>query len=248
MKRYILIFLLCLPIFILADECSETYKIGVDLFKAGEYTEAQRKFIAVAKVCGNYSNVYQYLKDCNTKLSEKLKQIEASQKTLSSQISSLKVEKEQLSKAKTKSETEWNNERAKLVGKVKGYENTIEQRNQTISNLERQLEEKNQSMELLREEIRKASNDAAELVKIAQRVIEQDSIINSNSETIDGLTGEINQNNESISNLQDELNRMSIELESANRKINTLREARESYCRKKKIKFKTTKEYCNCTD
>lgn len=91
MKKLFLI-LVCLPILAFADDCANAYKAGSDLYKQGKYAEAQSKFIAVAKICGDYADVWDKIKSCNQKLSEK-------QSQQASQITSLKAEIKQLSQA-----------------------------------------------------------------------------------------------------------------------------------------------------
>ena len=87
---------MCLPMFVLADDCSEKYRAGRSLYEAGKYAEAQRKFIDVAKACGDYANVYRFLKDCNQQLVNKQNQLVNNQKEQANEIASLKAEKKKL--------------------------------------------------------------------------------------------------------------------------------------------------------
>lgn len=101
MKKLLFI-LLFIPILAIADDCSNAYMEGVRLYKSGKYAEAQQKFIAIAKECGNYSDVFKMLKDCNTKLSESLNESANEKKRLATQLSNLKNENQQLASAKNK--------------------------------------------------------------------------------------------------------------------------------------------------
>ena len=91
-----------IPLVAIADDCSNAYMEGVRLYKSGKYAEAQQKFIAVAKECGNYSDVFKMLKDCNTKLFESLNESANEKKRLATQICNYKNENQQLVSTKNK--------------------------------------------------------------------------------------------------------------------------------------------------
>ena len=110
------IFLLC--IFISAssfcfsqDACYNTYMDALQDYGKGNYIEAQRKFVLVAQTCGDYSDVWNKLKNCNKKLAEKQSQ----------QVSSLSNEKQQLEAELKKSEAENNKKLADAIGQTQYY-------------------------------------------------------------------------------------------------------------------------------
>lgn len=96
MKKFLFLLFICLPMFALADDCSEKYRAGRSLYEAGKYAEAQRKFIDVAKTCGDYANVYRFLKECNQQLVNKQNQLVNIQREQANEIASLKAEKKKL--------------------------------------------------------------------------------------------------------------------------------------------------------
>lgn len=92
----IFLILLFIPLIAFADDCSNAYMEGVRLYKSGKYVEAELKFIAVAKECGNYADVFKMLRYCNIKLSESLNESMKEQKRQAMQINNLKNENQQL--------------------------------------------------------------------------------------------------------------------------------------------------------
>lgn len=125
MKRIFVIIALFASICVLADDCYDTYELGKELYQEGKYAEAQLKFIAVSKACGNYSNVYQYIKNCNQKLVE-------TQKHQVSQINALKIQNHQLEDEKKKADTECNNNLANAAVQVRKAENIVKLKSDTI--------------------------------------------------------------------------------------------------------------------
>ena len=124
-KRIFVIIALFASICVLADDCYDTYELGKELYQEGKYAEAQLKFIAVSKACGNYSNVYQYIKNCNQKLVE-------TQKHQVSQINALKIQNHQLEDEKKKADTECNNNLANAAVQVRRAENIVKLKSDTI--------------------------------------------------------------------------------------------------------------------
>lgn len=125
MKKILLI-LLIIPICAFADDCSNAYMSGLELYRQGNYIEAQQKFIAVAKVCGNYSDVFKMLKDCNAKSANQQKQSLATQKQNDLQIKNLKTENQQLKAAKETAETKYNDLLKKSAAKVNEMQNELD--------------------------------------------------------------------------------------------------------------------------
>lgn len=101
MKKNILLSLLTFvcSIAISQDACYNSYMEALQDYNKGNYQDAQRKFVVVAQTCGDYSDVWNKLKNCNRQLSEK-------QQQQSSQITNLRSEKQQLETDKKKAETE----------------------------------------------------------------------------------------------------------------------------------------------
>lgn len=125
MKRIFVIIALFASICVLADDCYDTYELGKELYQEGKYAEAQLKFIAVSKACGNYSNVYQYIKNCNQKLVE-------TQKHQVSQINALKIQNHQLEDEKKKADIEYRNSMSNAAVQVRKAEKLIELKSDTI--------------------------------------------------------------------------------------------------------------------
>ena len=127
MKKIFLL-LVCLPIYVLADDCANAYKAGSDLYKHGKYAEAQVKFIAVAKVCGEYADVWDKIKSCNQKLAEK-------QTEQAKQLASLKAEmkkQEDSAKAKPTLNSEASNAIGKLINDLNSTKQKLQDANDTI--------------------------------------------------------------------------------------------------------------------
>jgi len=131
MKKILLILVVCLPVFAFADDCANAYKAGLDLYKQGKYAEAQVKFIAVAKICGDYSDVWNKLKSCNQKMSEKQSQQAA-------QIVSLKEEMHQLESDKDKAQSDYNGQSdllSQTTAKLMTTQKELKDANGTITQL-----------------------------------------------------------------------------------------------------------------
>lgn len=170
MKKLFLI-LVCLPIIALADDCANAYKAGLDLYKQGQYVEAQAKFIAVAKICGDYADVWNKLKSCNQKLSEK-----QSQQAL--QIASLKAEikqSEQTDKPNdAASSTVLGKEAMSIIKNIdsikadaKQSKEQLKVANDSIAVLKGMLKDANADLEKLRKDVESLNQQIEELKKPA---------------------------------------------------------------------------------
>ena len=167
MKKIVLILCAFAPIFLYADDCSNAYKAGLDLYKKGKYIEAQSKFIAVATECGDYSEVFNMLRACNKNIAEQQTQLVANHDKQEKQISSLVNENKKL-KDKQAIEapvTSSPGSGQKLVDAFNAQKNTIESlqselqtANGTITTLQNELQVANNDITSLRSELQK-SND-----------------------------------------------------------------------------------------
>lgn len=101
------------------DACSKAYSEALQSFGKGNYEDAQRKFLAVAQTCTNYTDVWKYLSECNKKIADK-------QKKQALQMDALKNEYQQLEAEKKKADTECNNNLAKAAVQVRLKSDTIQ--------------------------------------------------------------------------------------------------------------------------
>ena len=164
MKKLFLI-LVCLPILVFADDCANAYKAGLDLYKHGQYVEAQAKFIAVAKICGDYADIWNKLKSCNQKLSEK-------QSQQASQIKSLKAEITQKEQMTGKSSTSTLGlEALKNIDSInvqaQQSKAQLKVAKDSIATLNSMLNETNAVIEKLRKEVESLNQQIDELMKTA---------------------------------------------------------------------------------
>ena len=113
MKRTIIIVLSLIMCFICKaqDACYNIYVEALQEYNKGNYLEAQRRLVVVAQTCGDYSDVWNKLKNCNKKLAEQQSQ----------QVSSLSNEKQQLEAELKKSESENNKKLADAIGQTHYY-------------------------------------------------------------------------------------------------------------------------------
>lgn len=110
------------------DACSKAYSEALQSFGKGNYEDAQRKFIAVAQTCTNFTDVWKYLTECNKKILEKQKQ----QAML---ISTLNKEKEQLGATKDSIESVLNANCKMLsesVGRIKNIQTELENAQESL--------------------------------------------------------------------------------------------------------------------
>ena len=113
MKRSVIIVLSLIMCFICKaqDACYNIYVEALQEYNKGNYLEAQRRLVVVAQTCGDYSDVWNKLKNCNKKLAEQQSQ----------QVSSLSNEKQQLEAELKKSEAENNKKLADAIGQTQYY-------------------------------------------------------------------------------------------------------------------------------
>lgn len=107
------------------DACSKAYSEALQSFGKGNYEDAQRKFLAVAQTCTNYTDVWKYLSECNKKIADK-------QKKQALQMDALKNEYQQLEAEKKKADTECNNNLANAAVQVRRAENIVKLKSDTI--------------------------------------------------------------------------------------------------------------------
>lgn len=107
------------------DACSKAYSEALQSFGKGNYEDAQRKFLAVAQTCTNYTDVWKYLSECNKKIADK-------QKKQAFQMDALKNEYQQLEAEKKKADTECNNNLANAAVQVRRAENIVKLKSDTI--------------------------------------------------------------------------------------------------------------------
>lgn len=125
MFRKITIFLLAVvisPLFLHAqDACYNKYSAALADYKAGRYAEAQKKFISVANVCGDYSEVYEKLQDCNNQMVQAQKKLQEENTQLRTEIDNLKSKNKQLEKQKITADKEKKAAETKYSEEVRGH-------------------------------------------------------------------------------------------------------------------------------
>lgn len=107
------------------DACSKAYSEALQSFGKGNYEDAQRKFLAVAQTCTNYTDIWKYLSECNRKIAD-------IQKQQASQISSLKNENQQLLEEKKKADTRCENNTRNAAMQIMRAENMVNLKSDTI--------------------------------------------------------------------------------------------------------------------
>ena len=127
MKKYILLLittLICCGGYA-QDACSKTYMEALQAYQKGDYVDAQRLLIIVAQTCGDYSDVWKKLRDCNKKIADK-------QSRQAAEISTLKSEKQQIEALKRKAETDHNNDMRNAALQIRNAETLIRLKSDTI--------------------------------------------------------------------------------------------------------------------
>lgn len=113
MKKSIITLLVSLFCFICEaqDACNKAYITALQEYKKGNYTEAQRKLVVIAQTCGDYSDVWNKLKDCNallakqqTQQANKISLLEKNNAQLEKDKKKLEADTSMLSRAKVKAE------------------------------------------------------------------------------------------------------------------------------------------------
>ena len=171
MKKIILLFGVLLPTVIYSqDACYNVYKTALQEFNKGNYAEAQRKFLVVAKTCGDYSDVWKKLKDCNQKLAD----IQALQVT---EITSLKAGKKKLTED-VEHEKEKNSkqtvELSKAAVQLQALKNDTVRKNKEITEGKKQLSElqnKVSNMQHAKDSIQATLDSALVQISILQEEI-----------------------------------------------------------------------------
>ena len=145
------------------ETCSKTYMEALQAYQKGNYVEAQRLFTIVAQTCGDYSDVWKKMRECNKVIAEKHNRMAA-------EISSLKTEKKQLTSEKEKKESELKRQIAELRGEVLGQNKALKQRDDSIALLNSSLDMLNDSISSLKSQQHNLS------LQIDSLVFERDSI------------------------------------------------------------------------
>lgn len=143
-KRFFILFVFC-PMLVLADDCSNAYKTGLELFKNGKFVEAQAKFIAVAGECGNYADVYNMIRLCNKKIAN-------NQAQQTAEIASLKSENRKLTEDVEQEKGKKNNqnvELSKAVAQLQVLRSDTAVKNKELSKFKYQLQQFKDSIQQL---------------------------------------------------------------------------------------------------
>jgi chromosome segregation ATPase len=227
MKKLLFI-LLFIPILAFADDCSNAYMEGVRLYKSGKYAEAQQKFIAVAKECGNYSDVFKMLKDCNTKLFESLNESANEKKRLATQISNYKNENQQLVSTKNK-----------LDADLKEKTDLINQSSRKLLTLQSDLKVTQEALDLANGIIEQLRSDTSNLhTEISERVNQYDSLKTAldecvldaaaNNNDIKTLKGNLKNAEKEKAKLQKEKSELEKKIESLQKKLDAMKEENDA--------------------
>ena len=165
MRRGLLLIVLCTSSIMLfaEDIFLKKYEQAKLEYKNGNYAEAQRKFISIAEVNGNYLDVWDKIKECNLKIAEK-------QNRQAKEIRSLDAEKERLAIEKGKTESELRSQIAGLKGEVLGQSQVLTQRNDSITKLNGALDWLNDSISSLNTQLNNLS------IELKSVILEKDSI------------------------------------------------------------------------
>ena len=153
MKKLFFLFVVILPSVIYSqDACYNVYKTALQEYNKGNYTEAQRKFLVVAQTCGNYSEVWTKLKDCNQKLAEVQKQQAQKITKLTNDNNTLTQQKKGTEQERDAAQRELSQEKAAEAGWINGLNKTINELNakivqlrDSVSDLQTQVNEKKQN-------------------------------------------------------------------------------------------------------
>ena len=146
-KNILLVFIVFVCSFGYAqDACYNIYKGALQEYNSGNYTEAQRKLVIVAQTCGDYSAVWEKLKDCNKKLAEQ-------QQQQTQKIAKLTDDNKELVRQKKAAEQEWEIEKSNLRQNVSAEAGKIARLDNDISNLNAQIKSQNAKIDQLRDSI-----------------------------------------------------------------------------------------------
>lgn len=199
MKKYCLIILILMICCVCnaQNACQNAYVSALQKYKNGNYVEAQRELVNVAQTCGNYSDVWKILKDCNKKLSDRQTQQADEIKQLKDEIQRLTSQNKKLESEKTQLE----NDKSTAAVQVQKSKKTIEKLQQDIdilqkdtSALQTQIRRLNDTIFLLLcNEVASNADAQGSTQKIMQEVA--DSVANV-GEGITNLQNAINQLNE----------------------------------------------------
>lgn len=131
-KLYVILIMLLLPYCSVAqNDCSSNYGSALADFKAGKYAEAQKKFITIANVCGDYSEVYKKLRECNSQMVQAQNKLQTESKQLREEIDRLKAQNKKLNDEKNSAI------KAKDAAEEK-YQKELSGRAQDVSNFRRE--------------------------------------------------------------------------------------------------------------
>ena len=205
--RKVLLILLCIPMLAFADDCADAYNAGNMLFKQGKYAAAQRKFIAVARECSGYSDVWEKIKSCTQKLEEEQSRQKGQIKSLTAENNEMKYTENQNYQPRQRSYSEGSNraysERTYGSEAVAALNTIREQRDKyrnqhakdsiKILNLENQLKLKNDTIAGLRE----TKNNLSKQIEDSKKQIAESKKLTPNvdklKEQIKELEGKITQ-------------------------------------------------------
>lgn len=107
------------------DACSKAYSEALKSFGKGNYEDAQRKFLAVAQTCTNYTDVWKYLSECNKKIADK-------QKKEALQMDALKKKYQQLEADKKEADIEYRNSMSNAAKQITNAKTLIGLKSDTI--------------------------------------------------------------------------------------------------------------------
>ena len=203
-KSILIVFIFFVCFQCAAQNCQEAYMSALQKYKNKKYVEAQRELIIVAQSCGDYSDVWKILKECNKKISE----IQIQQ---TSEIQNLKEENKKHVKQKEGLESEkiqLTKEKSDAIGQVAKLNEANGKLRQDISNLQkdtaglkREIVNLKDTVRMLRDEVAtnadaqnatlKAINEAADSIAVVrEEFVKLQAAVNQLRESIEKQTNQ----------------------------------------------------------
>lgn len=241
MKKIILLFVVLTPFFINAqDACYNVYKNALQEYIKGRYTEAQQKFLVVAQTCGDYSDVWQKLKECNKKIADLQTKQTSEIQNLRGEIQTLKTEKGTLESERVK----LTNDKSAALGQLKKSNETVEKIKQDIDNfrkdtasLKREIVNLKDTIMTLRDEVAtnadaknatlKALKETSDSIKaVEEEIVKLQTAINQLNQNYEKQVAQNDNrslNKNPINDLQDAVENLNVTLKKVLTKISKIK-------------------------
>ena len=151
-KNFLIIVIISFFCFVCNAQCQKNYEEALKNYKAGDYIKAQREMVVVVQSCGDWSDAWKVIKNCNKKLEEK-------QQKQHEQISTLQDVNRKLVKDTARLQSDIRKLRsnttslATAAGQVQSLQNEIDSQKKTIQSQNDTIAARDQEIAQLRQRI-----------------------------------------------------------------------------------------------